>query len=135
MKTKSSVTVACLLPGQAEDLSAPLYTWNNKIYIKRSLDIKTWFFFHHILYLQYCLVLIKSNDSHSRCDKTRADRHAQVSDFNENWIAFTEFVKTPKTLSKLMVKIMREFPLKHIFVKAKFWPRNKEQPRHKTSNN
>jgi hypothetical protein len=48
-----------------------------------------------------------------------------MSEFNENWIAFTEFVKIPQTLFRLMVKVLREFPWKHVFVKAKFWPRNK----------
>jgi hypothetical protein len=54
--------------------------------------------------------------------KTPAERYAQMSGFNEKWIAFTEFVRIPKTLSKLTVKVLREYPLKYtrIFVKAKF---------------
>jgi len=48
-----------------------------------------------------------------------------MSDFYENRMAFTKFVKIPKNVSKIMVKLQREFSLKHIFVKAKFWSKNK----------
>ena len=37
MKLRSSVAVACFLPGQAKDLSAPLYIYIH-IYIKRGAD-------------------------------------------------------------------------------------------------
>jgi hypothetical protein len=48
-----------------------------------------------------------------------------MSDFKENWIVFTEFVKIPQTLSNLMVRAEREFSLKHILVENKFGPRIK----------